>query len=71
MKFAPNGARLRYCVMIHSLDLRRSIFSAMTDSFHFHQARRALSGRTPRCVQNVPSSDATSAWTIQSFRSAV
>ena len=89
--------------MIHSFDLQRSIFSAMTDSFHFHQsdfgcgamrrtaciviveapetrrplntfwhaARRALNGRTPWCVQNVPSSDATSAWTTQSFRSAV
>ena len=88
--------------MIHSLDWLRSIFSAITASFHFHQsdfgcgamrrtaciviveapetrrplktfwhvARRTLSGRTPRCVQNVPSSDATSAWTIQSDRSA-
>ena len=88
---------------IHSFDLRRSIFTASTASFHFHQsdfgcgamrrtaciviveapetrrplntfwnaARRALKGRTPPCVQNVPSSDATSALTIQSDRSAV
>ena len=33
-------------------------------------ARRALSGRTPQCVQKVPSSDATSALTIQSSGSA-
>ena len=36
----------------------------------WNAARSTLSGRTPRCSQNVPSSDATSALTIQSSASA-
>lgn len=35
MKFAPNGARFKYCVIIHSLSFSRSIFSARNASSHF------------------------------------
>ena len=37
-KLEPNGARLRYCERIHSFGFARSILSAMTASFHFHQS---------------------------------
>ena len=37
----------------------------------WNAARSALNGRTPRCVQKVPSSDATMAFTIQSDGSAM
>ena len=36
-RFEPNGALFRYCETIHSFDRLRSILSAITASFHFHQ----------------------------------
>ena len=57
-------SRTACIVIVDAPETRRPVVT------FWNAARRALSGRTPQWVQNVPSSDATIAFTIQSSGSA-